>query len=313
VKPFAAAVLTVVTACAYYNAMWRAEQFAKEARRLEASGRPTEAAAAWARARDKAESVLARHPRSRWADDALVLRNEGIAGSGVCRASDTLLEEARKSVTEGALLERATLAAAVCALRSGNPRAVDDLLANVRSSRNAGRRSRAAFLSGEAAWARGEGSGALDWYARSDLPAAALARVRVFLALGRYEEMMGAVDKLARRTATAAAWGDLLAAVAQTAGPDTASQALERLLHRAWLPAAQRAGLLLADGDRLRAAGRMDAAAARYAIVQRLVPDSADGAAAATRLAPAGAAAPTPGPRGPDPDAILGRRNRDRP
>ena len=49
-----------VSGCAYYNAMWTAERFAKDARRLEASGREPEARTQWARAAVKAESVLAR-------------------------------------------------------------------------------------------------------------------------------------------------------------------------------------------------------------------------------------------------------------
>ena len=73
-----------VAGCAYYNAMWSAERFARDARRLEARGRDTDARAQWGRAAVKAESVMVHHPRSRWADDALVLRAEGLAHAGTC-------------------------------------------------------------------------------------------------------------------------------------------------------------------------------------------------------------------------------------
>ena len=70
-------LLAALSGCAYYNAMWSAERFAKQAQRLESRGQDAEARQQWARAAVKAESVIARHPRSRWADDALVLQAEG--------------------------------------------------------------------------------------------------------------------------------------------------------------------------------------------------------------------------------------------
>ena len=58
---------------------------------------------------------------------------------------------------------------------------------------------------------------------------------------------------------------------------------LDRLLARSRLPAGARARLLLADGDRLFAAGRAPAAAARYARIVDLVPDSLEAQLARVR------------------------------
>ena len=63
--------LAAAGACASANAMWSARQLANEARALEAEGRAGDAAAAWARAAVKAESVAARHPGSPLVDGAL--------------------------------------------------------------------------------------------------------------------------------------------------------------------------------------------------------------------------------------------------
>lgn len=284
-KAAVAAVAIFLTGCVYYNGLWRAERFASEARRLEERGRAAEARVAWARARVKAESVLSRHPSSRWADDALVLKGEGLAGIGACDAGAAVLEEARRTVQGQALLERASLAGAACALRGGNPVAAVSLLANVVGSADGGRRDRAALLMGDAALARGDGPGALEWYARSPLPAAAFARARALLALGRHADLLDALSDLGRRPATAPGWAELLGAVARATGADTASLALDRLLSTgaSRLPAGEQGRLLLEDGDRLRAAGRLDAAATRYAAVNRLVPDSAEGALAVVR------------------------------
>jgi len=109
-------LVAVVSACAYYNAMWSAERFAREARRLEARGREPEARSEWARAAQKAESVMARHPRSRWADDALVLSAEGRARAGMCEVAAAPIAQALRTVSDAALRERAARAAAHCAL-----------------------------------------------------------------------------------------------------------------------------------------------------------------------------------------------------
>jgi hypothetical protein len=279
------AALPLLSGCAYYNAMWRAEQYAKEARGMEARGRAVEARIAWARATTKAESVLARHPGSRWADDALVLKGEGLARSGDCAAAEGPLEEARRTIVAPALVERASLAAAECALLAGNPFRAARLAGDVAGSRDADRRARAAYLEGRAAWARGDAALALDRYARSGLAGAALARARALLELGRVPDALDQIADVDGRAVPAAEWTALIDAVARAAGPETASLALDRVLAAAPLTAGARGRLLVADGDRLRAAGLMDAAAARYRAVRDQVPDSAEGAVAVVRLA----------------------------
>ena len=86
--------LPLVAGCAYYNRMWSAERLAREARRQEANGLQAQARINWGLAAAKAESVLVRHPRSRWADDALVLQGEALARSGACAAAGDPLERA---------------------------------------------------------------------------------------------------------------------------------------------------------------------------------------------------------------------------
>src|SRR5213592_1541749 len=89
------ATAAAASACAYYNAMWSAEHHANEARRLEERGQASEARAEWTQAASKAEVVTLRHPRSRWADDALVLQVEALARSGACQNAAEPLGRAR--------------------------------------------------------------------------------------------------------------------------------------------------------------------------------------------------------------------------
>jgi hypothetical protein len=273
------ALTGVFSACAYYNAMWSAERLATDARRLEADGRDGEAKSTWARAAVKAESVMARHPRSRWADDALVLRGEALARSGACAAAAGPLAKARDSVTDRALRERADLAAAECALRAGGAHlaAVAGLLEGVLASRNPDRRSRAAYLAGQAAAARRDLAAAVALLGRSAEPAAGPARVRALLSAGWLPDATALLDTLAGRRFVESDWIALLDELSSVAGSVEASRTLDRVLARARPRFAARARLLLRDGDRLLVGGDAGGAAARYASVVRLTPTSPEG------------------------------------
>ncbi|HWC73947.1 MAG TPA: hypothetical protein VG454_08410, partial [Gemmatimonadales bacterium] len=99
-KPACLALLALLAAagsggCAYYNAMWSAEQYAKAARKAEARGQEAEARSQWALAAAKADAVVVKHPKSRWVDDALVLEAEGYARSGACPEATDIIPRAR--------------------------------------------------------------------------------------------------------------------------------------------------------------------------------------------------------------------------
>ena len=161
------ALALTLSGCAYYNAMWTAERFAKEARRLEARGQEPEARTQWARAAAKAESVLVHHPRSRWADDALVLRAEGLAHAGTCGEAAAPIAKALAAVSDAPLRERAGLAAAQCALTNGKPVEAERALAEALASNEPRRRSRAEYLAGQGAASRLENDVAVAHFRRS--------------------------------------------------------------------------------------------------------------------------------------------------
>ena len=161
------AAAAAASACAYYNAMWSAEHHANEARRLEERGQASEARAEWTQAASKAEVVRLRHPRSRWADEALVLQVEALARSGACHDAAEPLARARVRVQGGAVRERVDLAAAECALAGGDPLAADAVLTSSLVSRDAGRRSRAEYLAGQAALLRMDYASAVEHFSRS--------------------------------------------------------------------------------------------------------------------------------------------------
>ncbi len=260
------ALALTLSGCAYYNAMWSAERFATAARRLEARGREPEARAQWGFAAMKAESVLTHHPHSRWADDALVLRGEGLARAGSCDAAAAPIAEALAKVSDAPLRERAGLAAAHCALMAGKPVDAERALGEPLASDDAARRSRAEYLAGRAAASRLDYDQAVVHFRRSREPAALPARARALLAAERPEDAGAVLDTLAAGRFSGGDWTELLdgLATAGGGGADAASAALNRLLARARVPASEGARLLVADGDRRFARGDLDGAAARY-------------------------------------------------
>jgi hypothetical protein len=286
-----AAVLALAcwgAACAYYNGMWSAEHLANEARSLERQDRMAEARNDWAQAAVKAESVVARHPTSRWADDALVLQGEALARSGACRQAAAPLARA-VTVKAAELRERAELATAECALDADDPVAARAALAGVLESRDGARRAQAALLAGRAAALEGDATAA-EWFRRSGLPAAGPERVRALLAAGHVSEAVGLIDTVARGPFREDAWAAMLGDLRRVAGPDSASQTLDRMVAGRRVPAGSRGRLLFADGEALLAAGETAAAVARFAQVAALVPDSSVGQLARVRAIRAAAA-----------------------
>lgn len=278
-----AVVMLPAAGCVYYNAMWGAERLARDARRFEARGQESQAKLSWGRAAVKAESVLARHPRSSWADDALVLQGEGLARSGSCTAAAGPLARALTVVSEEELRERAAIAAAECMVVLGKPGDAGRLLVPVLGSQDDRRRSRAAYLSGLAALAQGDPGSAVELLARSDESLAGPARIRALLAAGRLEAALALVDSVAHRNGDEASWTEVMDKVGRTAGAVAAADALDRLLARGRLSAGARARLLLADGDRLHSERLVDRAATRYDAVAALVPDSLEAGLARLR------------------------------
>jgi hypothetical protein len=260
--------------CVYYNAMWSAERHAKGARHLEQRGQASEARSQWALAAAKAEGVALRHPRSRWADDALTLQAEGLARSGACDEAATVIARVRKEVGEAGLRERTDLAAAQCAIAAGRLTQAESSLAMPLASKDAGRRSRAELLAGQAAALRRDFDAAVEHFARSRETAAAPARVRALLAAGRPADARAALEALGSGAQFQAERADLLAQLAALGGADEASAALDRILARAGsrMLFQEQSRLLIADADRRLAHGHLDEAGARYRRASLIAP-----------------------------------------
>jgi len=121
VRPAAALALgALLGGCAYFNGVYNAREAEQAADRLLRSGRESEASGSFATAAAKAETVLVRHPKTRWRDDALYLAGRGHAYSGACdRALPRLTEFLALPSISGRRRDRATLALATCSYQRG--------------------------------------------------------------------------------------------------------------------------------------------------------------------------------------------------
>jgi hypothetical protein len=260
------------TRCAYFNSMWTAERYAKGARQFERSGRMSEARSQWALAAAKAEGVVIRHPRSRWADDALTLQAEGLARSGACEEAGDAIARVRAGVKDRALRERAELADAECAVADGRPTQAEAALALPLASKDASRRSRAEYLAGQAAALRRDYGAAVTHFERSRDAAALPARAGALLAAGRIPDAAAALESVTAPQFEAER-ADLLAQLAAANGPAAGSAALDKLLVRGKrMPFQEQARLLIADADRRLAHGDHDEAALRYRRAAQVAP-----------------------------------------
>ena len=68
-----ALIASLLGGCVYYNGMYNANRLAGSARKAEREGRTYEANNLWGQVATKAESVVVRHPDSKYAEEAAVL------------------------------------------------------------------------------------------------------------------------------------------------------------------------------------------------------------------------------------------------
>jgi hypothetical protein len=73
-----AAGTLAATSCAYFNGMYYANRYARQAQGSERAGRTAEARDRWAQAEMHAESLIARHAGSRWVGEAQLVRGRAL-------------------------------------------------------------------------------------------------------------------------------------------------------------------------------------------------------------------------------------------
>ncbi|HXE58119.1 MAG TPA: tetratricopeptide repeat protein [Gemmatimonadales bacterium] len=254
--------LALGSGCAYYNGMYNAKRLARSAQRAEREGRSFEASNLWGQVAVKAESVVARHPRSKWADDAMLLRGKALQRMGNCGAAVPWLQRVTTTSTDAVLVEEATFLLGRCHEALGDTDGAREAFSRLTSSADPVRRREAWYQRGRALRIMGDYAAALDALGRSDHPGSRAERAAAQAGLGRLDLAAPLLDSLLAAADTTAPWDSILAL---TARHDRAAAAalVDRLVAVVGVTPEQKARWLLEDGrrwaavDTARAIGRM--------------------------------------------------------
>lgn len=269
--------------CAYYNGLYNANRLAREARRAERDGRTGEARSLWSQAAVKAESVVARHPRSTWRDDALLLQGVALERLGTCPHAVRPLAIAADSSPERDIRTQARLLLGSCRLQMVEPEAALAALAPVLDEGTAGERGRARLLRGEALLRLGRDTAALEELAASGAPEAAFPRAVALAHLERVPEAVAALETAVPAPFDEATWLAVLDTVGG-ASPAAVAGLVDALTSRSDAGLGARLRLWLDDGERWLAAADTTRAEERLGQVRAAGPDSAAGRSARAYL-----------------------------
>lgn len=241
--------LLALSSCAYYNGMYNTRKFTHEAEKAEREGRTIDASTAWGQVTVKAETLLVRHPDSKYIPEARVLMGRAYAKLGDCTSARASLEPGLGMIQDSVLEREGRLALARCLVRLGEAdRAVMAYQRLYQSAPD----SQQAVLRPElltALQAAGAWSDALELASDS---ATATQRVRLVLlaGAGREAQLAALADSLAAAGDTLAPW-DSASAVAGRADPVAGSRVVDAMLRLPSINAERRARVLLADAARL--------------------------------------------------------------
>ncbi len=236
--------------CVYYNGMYNAKRLAGSARKAEREGRTFEANNLWGQVIIRAESLVVRHPRSKYVDEAMVLKGIALARLGQC--SNAVRPLARVSViqADGDTGEEAALALGRCQLQLGDPVAAELAFTQVLESRDPVRRREARLYHARALRQTGRPDEAVGALAELTGPSVSEERLLAYGASGREGEMLALADSLLARNDSARTWDSVVTTVGR-ANPRAASVLVDHIAKGRDVPPAVQARRLYEDAERL--------------------------------------------------------------
>jgi hypothetical protein len=261
-----ALVAGLLGGCVYYNGMYNTKRLAGSARKAERDGRAFEANNLWGQVVTRAESLVARHPDSKYVDEALVLKGVALARLNQCEAAVGPLGRVSLLPADAEVTEEASLALGRCQLELGEPGVAEILFTRVAGSEDPVRRREARLLRARALRLSGRHREAAAALVGSSDPRALDERLLALAGAGQREAASALADTLLRTRDTTARWDPVVVAVGREAA-GTASALVDRLERRPGSPPSTRArllrddGLRLATGDSARAEARLRQAA----------------------------------------------------
>ena len=236
--------------CVYYNGMYNANRLANSARKAERDGRTFEATNLWGQVATKAESVVVRHPRSKYAEEASILRGLALARLGQCEQALSPLSRIAVARLSADLREDAWLATGRCHVTLRNIPAADAAFAQVLDSKNSARRREARFQRARTLRYSGRYEEAVAALRGVNEPRAARELLLSLAGAGRLPDAMALADSLVALGDTTQPWDSVVASLGQQ-DASSASDLVDRLRRLPGRTGERQARWLLDDGMRL--------------------------------------------------------------
>jgi hypothetical protein len=228
-RPFAGVLLALLLGgCVYYNGMYNTNRLAHSARKAERDGRTFEATNLWGQVVTRAESVVVRHPKSKYADQASVLRGLALARLDQCPTAVGSLSRVTLLDRTDDLTEEAALALGRCQLQLGDPGLADLAFARVIDSRDSVRRREARFLRARTLRLTGRYPEALALMNESRDPRNREDLLLALVGSGQPDQAFVQADSMLASGDTAIRWDSVVVALGQQ-DPQTASRLVDRL------------------------------------------------------------------------------------
>jgi hypothetical protein len=251
------AIALLLGGCVYYNGMYNAKRLAGSARKAERDGRTFEANNLWGQVITRAESLVARHPDSKYVDEALVLKGVALSRLRQCDAAVAPLGRVSllPSDEEVEVREEAVMALGGCHLELGDPRLAEGMFARLAESKDPARRAEARLLQGRALRLTGRPGDALAALEGLEGQRARGERLLALTASHRRREALSIMDSLLASSDSAAGW-DTVTTIVGRMDPLVASALVDRLKKRPVTQPVFLAQMLYEDGVRLLAVDR---------------------------------------------------------
>jgi hypothetical protein len=253
--------------CVYYNGMYNTKRLAGSARKAEREGRNFEANNLWGQVVTRAESLVARHPDSKYVDEALVLKGVALAKLNQCPSAVAPLGRASLLPAGAELTEEAALALGRCQLQLGDPAVAGAMLAKLADSHDPLRRRDARVLRARALRLSGQPDEAVAVLADLKDNRSTDERLLALAAAHRRDATLALADSMLVARDSTFRWDTVVVAVGRE-DPIIASGLVDRLNRRPGVAAATRARLLLDDALRLAPHDSAQAEARLHQVVQ---------------------------------------------
>ncbi|HRZ10808.1 MAG TPA: tetratricopeptide repeat protein, partial [Gemmatimonadales bacterium] len=245
-------LLLPLAGCVYYNGMYNANRFAERARKAEAQGRTFEAQGYWAQAEVRADTVVARHPNSTWADNAQLIRGEAMVHRNDCAGAIPALEAASFSGDSPDVAQQAQILLGGCYLAAGNLDGADKAFVALMTSPDSAVRQKARLEHARILRMHGEYQAALTTLDGLQGSVFDAERAADYGGLGDLAQAVPLIDQALARQDLTVPWDSTLAGVGRV-DPGLASRYTTAVLALPGLSTETRDQLLLADGLRLLA------------------------------------------------------------